>query len=158
MSSKFSAAGSPGTSPAKRHFGSFAPRPGRPLTRAGFGRSLGDPEGGRLAASLLPSLPAPHLCWPAPPAGRELWQSSSGGPRPRVAAYVAGTGVHGRGGRRRSCMLPAISRRSATSQLVVVDRSGAKLVPNVAGPPRTIRTSRHGEGSSVCSVECSWSC
>jgi hypothetical protein len=47
-------------------------------------------------------------------------------------------------------MLPAISRRSATYQLVVSDRSGAKLVPNVTGPPRTIGTSRHGEGSSVC--------
>ena len=58
-------------------------------------------------------------------------------------------------------MLPAISRRSATCQLVVSDRSGAKLVPNVAGPQRTIRTSRHGEGLSVCSVECScsyWVC
>jgi len=55
-------------------------------------------------------------------------------------------------------MLPAISRRGATCQLVVVERSGAKLVPNVAGPPRTIRASRHVEGSSVCSVECLWSC
>jgi hypothetical protein len=43
-------------------------------------------------------------------------------------------------------------RRSATCQLVLDDRSGAKLVPNVAGPPRTIRASRHAEGSSVCSV------
>ena len=54
-------------------------------------------------------------------------------------------------------MLPAISRRGATCQLVVVERSGAKLVPNVAGPPRTILASRHAEGSSVCSVECLWS-
>jgi hypothetical protein len=55
-------------------------------------------------------------------------------------------------------MLPAISRRGATRQLVVVvERSGAKLVPYVAGPPRTIRESRHAEGASVCSVECLWS-
>lgn len=29
---------------------------------------------------------------------------------------------------------------------------GAKLGPNVAGPPRTIRTCRHAEGSSLCWV------
>jgi hypothetical protein len=33
-------------------------------------------------------------------------------------------------------MLPAISRRGETCQFVEVDRSGARLVPNVAGPPR----------------------
>jgi len=32
---------------------------------------------------------------------------------------------------------PQFSRRSAMCQLEVSDRSGAKLVPNVAGPPRT---------------------
>ena len=55
-------------------------------------------------------------------------------------------------------MLPAISRRGATCQLVVVERSGAKLVPNVAGSPRIILASRHADGSSVCSIECLWSC
>ncbi len=55
-------------------------------------------------------------------------------------------------------MLPAISGRSARCQLVLGDRSGAKLVPNVADPPRTIRASRHAEGSSVCSVGFSWFC
>src|ERR1043165_6185706 len=39
---------------------------------------------------------------------KRLWQRLLGGQRLRMAAYVAGTGLHGRGGRRSSCMLPAI--------------------------------------------------
>src|SRR5437016_3514653 len=69
-----------------------------------------------------------------------------------VGRLCHGMGVHALRGRMRSCMLPAIS---TTRQLVVSDRSGAKVVPNVADPPRAIRTSRHAEGSSVCSVGCS---
>ena len=105
----------------------------------------------------IPSL----LVWHYRSAASWLWhrlRGSCGVPRPSLADYVAGTGVHGRGSLRRSCILPAIFRRSARWQLVVGHRSGAKLVPNVAGPPRTIHASRHAEGSSVCSVECSWSC